>query len=144
MYNIKFIPKENLTIILPFLQMLNEKTEEEILRNRIVEMGEYNYRCIGIFDGEQLIGISGLWILYKFYIGKHIEPDNVVVHQDYRGKGAGEALMRWIHDYARETGCHVSELNCYVKNTGGLKFWLQQGYRILGFHMRKDLDSKEK
>jgi GNAT superfamily N-acetyltransferase len=139
MYQIRIIPKEELNSILPFLQLLNESTDPGILQQRIHDMKDYNYHCVGVFDEERLIAISGIWILYKFYIGKHIEPDNVVVDPAYRGKKAGEELMNWIHEYAKSEGCAVSELNCYVKNAGGLKFWLSQGYRILGFHMRKDL-----
>ena len=126
-------------MILPFLQLLNEKTAVEVLEERIETMSRYDYHCVGVFDKGRLIAISGVWVLYKFYIGKHIEPDNVVVHPDYRGKQVGEQMMNWIHDYAKKNDCAVSELNVYIANGRGQKFWFEQGYRIIGFHMRKDL-----
>lgn len=139
MYQVKLIPQEDLATIFPLLKILDPNIAEELLQQRLQEMQQHNYLCAGIYDGELLIGISGMWILYKYYVGKHIEPDNVMIHPDHRGSGAGEALMNWIHDYAKEQGCLASELNCYVSNSKGVAFWVKQGYRILGFHFRKDL-----
>jgi GNAT superfamily N-acetyltransferase len=75
----------------------------------------------------------------KYYVGKHIEPDNVIIHPDYRGSGVGEALMKWIYNYAISQGCVASELNCYVSNNAGQKFWINQGYNVIGFHFQKQL-----
>lgn len=139
MYNIKLIARENMHTILPFLQMLNEKTSKEELEKRLHEMCVSNYECVGVYDGDKLIGITGIWLLTKHYVGKHIEPDNVIVHPDYRNNKIGEQLMQWIFDYARQKGCVASELNCYVQNHKGVRFWITQGYRIIGFHMQKIL-----
>lgn len=139
MYTIQLIEKESIEIILPFLEILNEKTDKEELRNRLREMCGNNYECVGVYDGEKLIGITGLWILTKHYIGKHIEPDNVIILPEYRNQKIGEQLMQWIFDYAKQKGCVASELNCYVQNHKGVRFWINQGYRIIGYHMQKIL-----
>jgi GNAT superfamily N-acetyltransferase len=139
MYQIKLIPKDKLEVIFPLLQLLNEKTEEAILLDRLNEMRETNYECVGVYDDDKLIGISGLWMLNKIYVGKHIEPDNVIILPEYRSKGIGEMMMQWIYEYAISKGCVASELNCYVSNAKGIRFWITQGYRILGFHMQRTL-----
>lgn len=139
MYRIELIPKERLGIIMPYIKQLNENTDDAILEQRLQEIGTTNYQCAGVYDADKLIGISGIWVLVKFYNGKHIEPDNVIIHPDYRSKGVGELMMQWIHDYAKAEGCTVSELNCYVSNHKGVRFWIQQGYKILGYHMQKAL-----
>jgi GNAT superfamily N-acetyltransferase len=140
MYRISLIPKESIHTIIPLLQVLNPANETELLRLRLDEMLLRGYECVGVYDGDRLVGISGLWILTKYYIGRHIEPDNVVIHPDYRNKGIGELMMDWIYQYGREQGCVASELNCYVSNSGGVKFWHNQGYKIIGFHMQKRLE----
>lgn len=137
MYTIRLLKTDELHTILPFLQMLNENTSLATLEIRLKEMEANNYRCVGVYDADKLIGISGLWILTKHYVGKHIEPDNVIIHPDYRNKKIGEQLFKWIFDYAREQGCVASELNCYVHNHKGVRFWINQGYRIIGYHMQK-------
>lgn len=137
MYTIKLIPKDNLQSILPFLQLLNEKAEFAVLEQRLNDMRRTDYECVGVYDADKLIGICGLWILHKHYVGKHIEPDNVIILPEYRSKGIGDLMMNWIFDYAQSEGCVASELNCYVNNHKGIKFWIEHGYRIIGFHMQK-------
>ena len=78
------------------LQLLDSRLSDEVLKSRLDEMVERGYECVGVYDGDKLIGISGLWILVKYYIGRHIEPDNVVILPEYRGKGVGEQMMEWI------------------------------------------------
>jgi GNAT superfamily N-acetyltransferase len=140
MYTVSLIQYSAIHTIIPLLQILNPALTADILRERLDEMLHRGYQCVGVYDGDRLVGISGLWILTKYYIGRHIEPDNVVIHPDYRNKGIGELMMEWIYNYGREQGCVASELNCYVSNSGGVKFWHNQGYKIIGFHFQKKLD----
>jgi len=139
MYTYRLIPKENIYTIIPLLQILNDKITEEVLHERLTEMVGKGYECAGVFDGDQLIGICGMWILVKYYIGRHIEPDNVMILPEYRGKGIGEKMMEWVYDYGRSKGCIATELNCYTANTSGQKFWANENYRIVGFHYQRML-----
>lgn len=137
MHAIQWIEKDRLEEILPILQLLNEKTDTAILAQRLKEMKAHNYRCAGAYAEGRLIGICGAWILHKHYVGKHIELDNVMLLPEYRRLGIGEAMIAWLEAWAKSEGCVAGELNCYVQNSAGLKFWLNQGYRVLGFHCQK-------
>jgi GNAT superfamily N-acetyltransferase len=139
MIEIKFIPKKELASILPFLEMLDKNIDKQILIERLSYMKETGYQCVGVYNSQKLIGISGLWILCKYYVGKHIELDNVIIHPDYRGKRIGEQMMQWIHNYAKSIGCTRSELNCYVRNSKGLKFYMNCGYEMMSFHLKKNI-----
>lgn len=133
----ELLPREQISNIIPLLRLLDDKITEDVLKERLNEMFDRGYICLGVFDGDKLIGISGLWILTKYYVGRHIEPDDVVILPEYRGLGVGEKMMEWIYQFAKEQGCVASELNCYVGNSAGQKFWANEGYRIIGFHYQK-------
>lgn len=137
MYGIKLIEQEVLDDIIPLLQGLDPKLEKAILKKRLEQMALQGYQCVGVYDSEKLVGISGLWVLTKYYVGKHIEPDNVYILPEYQGKGIGKLLMDWIFDYAKKIGCEASELNCYIENEAGNRFWEQQGYKAIGYHFQK-------
>lgn len=141
--NIQWIPAEKLQIILPLVNMLNDgRIAMEILENRLAEMIPMGYKCFGVFDQEKLIGVCGVWILNKLYAGKHVEPDNVIIHPEYQGKGVGNLMMEFLFTYAKEIGCERTEVNCYMKNERGKKFWESHGYVTLGYHLIKKFENE--
>ncbi len=141
MKNIKFklIPPSEIDTALPLLMLLNKEESGQTLSKRLLEMSTQNYECVGVYDQDDLIGISGLWFQTRHYSGRSIEPDHVIIHDDYRNQGIGKLLFNWINEYAREKGCEAVELNTYVRNTASHKFYYNEGYEILGFHFVKRL-----
>ena len=134
---IKLIPTKDILTILPLLKELNNTTSESILKQRVLEMTEQHYKCVGIFLKGELIGISGLWFLTRHYSGKTIEPDHVVISSAYRNKGLGKRLFDWIFKYAQSIGYEASELNTYIHNEKSHTFYENEGYKKLGFHYLK-------
>lgn len=137
--SISILDKKDILVILPFLKILDPDIAEETLKSRVLAMAEENYRCLGIYDGNTLIGVCGLWYMTRHYCGKSLEPDHVIILEKYRGKGIGEQLFNWIFDYARQNGFEATELNTYVSNTSSHKFYYNLGYEIKGFHFVKIL-----
>ncbi len=139
---IQMIPVEDLFSIIPLLRVLNSTIPEVLLRERLGEMVGQGYQCAGLYDGGRLIGICGLWILTKYYVGKHVEPDNVVILEEYRGRGLGKRLMEWVHEFAKSQGAIASELNCYLPNERGNAFWEKEGYRKIAWHYQRPIESE--
>ena len=137
---VSLIPAADLSTILPLVQVLNPALDEALLATRLNEMVGQGYQCAGAYDGDMLVGVCGIWVATRFYCGKYLEPDNVVVHPDYRSRGVGQALMAWVYDYARSLNCEVVELNSYVASPRAHKFYFNEGFQILGFHFQKRLD----
>jgi GNAT superfamily N-acetyltransferase len=138
---IKLIPTDNLISILPLVQFLNPTLPASLLETRLQDMASQGYQCAGLYLDGQLIGICGLWIMTKFYIGKHIEPDNVFILPEYRRQEFGKKLLAWVYDYGLSQGCIASELNCYVDNETGNIFWEQEGFAKIGYHYQKLIES---
>lgn len=136
---LRLLNQDELPTILPLVQMLNTDLSLSQLEARLREMIPQGYQCLGAFQDHNLVGIAGLWIRTHFWCGRMIEPDNVCVHPNYRSQGIGEAMMQWIFQYGLELSCEVTDLNCYASNFAGQKFWMNQGYRILGFHFQRKL-----
>ena len=138
--DIRLIEKEKMNSIIPLLTQLNPKIADDLLKSRLKDMVLQGYQCVGVFDADKLIGISGIWVLVKYYVGKHIEPDNVFLLPEYQRKGIGKLLMQWIFEYSKSLGCEASELNCYTKNESGQRFWKEQGYEVVAYHFQKQLN----
>jgi GNAT superfamily N-acetyltransferase len=99
----RIIPSNDILIILPLLRKLgSENVTEALLRERVLEMAEQNYECIGLYDGDKLMGICGMWFQTRHYAGKSMEVDHVIIDDAYRNNGVGGMLMKFVYDYAKK------------------------------------------
>lgn len=138
--SIRIIPKLEILSILPLLQKLgNFKVSEEILKQRVLEMVQQNYECIGIFEKDHLIGICGLWFQTRHYAGKSVEMDHFIVDETNRNHGIGRQLLAFVSEYARQKSCKWIELNTYVDNFPSHKFYYNQGFVAKGYHFVKEI-----
>ena len=139
-FTFKIINPSEINSIIPLIQKLtNNANTETVLKERFAEMVTQNYECAGVFDGDTLIGISGMWFQTRHYSGKSMEVDHVYIEEDYQGKGLGKQFFKWLYEYAKSKGCNTSELNTYVQNYPSHKFYYNEGYEIYGYHFYKTL-----
>ena len=136
----QIIQKEFISEIIPLIQEFTDnKFPNDILEIRFNDMFTQNYECIGVFKGDMLIGLCGLWFQTRHYAGKSCEPDHVYIQPEYQGLGLGNKMFDYVEKYCKEKGCESLELNTYVQNTSSHKFYYNLGYKILGYHFFKDL-----
>lgn len=118
----------------PLILQLNNDMSQATFAQRLSAMREKGYRCAGAFDGAKLVGVAGFWVGVKFWCGKYIDMDNVVVDETARGGGVGEKITQWILEEGRRLGCDKAGLDCYVTHHAAHRFYFRQGYKILGYH----------
>ncbi len=137
---IRIIPSLEIFSIIPLIQILgNFSVSEALLKERLQEMVQQNYECLGVFDSEKLIGICGLWFQTRHYAGRSVEVDHVIIDDSYRSHGLGKKLFDFISDYAKTKSCKWIELNSYVHNFPSHKFFYNQGFVAKGYHFVKEL-----
>ena len=134
MISFKIIPKIDINIIIPLIKLLPNASDEATIAKRLSEMIHQNYECVGVYDKEKLIGCAGLWIQTRHYAGRSLEPDHVIILPAYRDQEIGTKLGKYLVAYAKEKGCDAAELNCYIPNIAGQKFWQKLGYQKIGYH----------
>jgi len=126
--------------ILAFVKKLNPEKNDEILGQNILEMFEFeNYTCFGLFQDDALIGISSGWTTVRFYSGKQLELDNVIIESEMRSSGLGKSFLSLIEKWAKDKSYQTIELNTYVQNGRSHKFYFNIGYQILGLHFQKHI-----
>lgn len=124
--------------IVPLANKLHPAVAPEKIRAYLAEMFDLpTYHCFGLWQDGKLIAMSNGWITVRFYSGKQLEVDNVIVDPDLRSKGLGRHFFAHIQDWATRNGCHTIELNTFVQNSKSHKFYYNEGYSILGFHFQK-------
>jgi GNAT superfamily N-acetyltransferase len=138
--SIRELSVEEFPLILPLIQMLNPKIAIEELRRRLSVMIPKGYHCLAAFQGERMVGVAGYWLVTRFYSGEYMDVDNVCVDESLRSSGIGLQMMNWLHEKARTLGCKSVMLDSYVTYAAAHRFYMRQGYEILGFHFKKKLE----
>ncbi len=134
----KELSKNDFKEILFFAKKLNPEKTDDILNQNIFDMFEFkNYTCFGLFQDDILVGISSAWTTVRFYSGKQLELDNVIIDTEIRSSGLGKTFLNLIENWAKEKSYKTIELNTYVQNGRSHKFYFNLGYSILGFHFQK-------
>ena len=107
------------------------------------QMLPHNYGQVGVFDGENCLGISGFWIGTKLWCGKYLELDNIVVIEKHRSQGIGKLIFDFLHKKAIEHNCTMLSLDSYTSNFKAHKFFYNEGYSPKGFHFINILQSQK-
>lgn len=132
------IPKTEITTITPLLYALNSgNIPHEVLEERVKEMVNENYQCVGIFMNKELIGCCGLWFMTRHYSGKSCELDHVIIAENFRNMNIGKKLLDWIFEYLKEKKFEAIELNTYILNFKSHTFYEAAGFEKLGYHYVK-------
>ena len=98
--DIKLLNPEELPGILPLIQQLNPTIPFETLKERLAGMVQQGYQCVAAYQKGELVGAAGFWFGTRFYCGKYVDVDNVIVDQRLRSRRIGKLLMDWVETFA--------------------------------------------
>ena len=102
-------------------------TDEE-LKNDLIQNFE-RLNTIVILDNEKIVGYFS-YVIKKRHTGK-LDVDQLVILEEYRGKGLGKKLMEEAKQIAKENECDRIELNCWLFNENALNMYEHIGYNRL-------------
>lgn len=135
----RLVGKEEIVSLLPILSVINPFLSEHVLKTQLGEMVEQGYRCAAAFEKERCVGVVGLWIQTRFYVGKHVEYDHLFILPAYRRRGIAAGLLRFVDAYALGQGCVAAELLCDIAEETSRRFWEKLGFETIGFRYQKRL-----
>lgn len=97
------------------------------------------YRAVGLFVDEVCIGFAGYRVQTMLAHGRFLYVDDLVVAEARRGQGAGELLLDWLQEAARDAGCSSIQLDSGTQRSGAHAFYFRSGMTIPSFHFRRAL-----
>lgn len=132
--------------MLPFYGLITQLQPELTLaqyQKNLKHMIEHKYRMVVLYELNEVVAVSGIWVASKLYCGKYIEMDNVVVDEKHRGKGLGKTLVDIVVQIGRDEGCLVAMLDAYLENKGAHVFYEREGFVKKGFHFIRKIYVKK-
>jgi ribosomal-protein-alanine N-acetyltransferase len=77
-------------------------------------------------DGR-VVGYTVYW-----RIGDDVQVNNIAIHPDFRGRGIGESLMKFILEKVRGAGVTFVSLEVRASNIAALTLYGKLGFEVLG------------
>jgi GNAT superfamily N-acetyltransferase len=114
-------------------------SEEEFVERVQRQHKQSGYTLIYAEDAGTPVACAGFRISEWLAWGKTLYVDDLISLESYRGKGAAEALMRWMEDHARAKGCNEFHLDSGTFRLPAHRFYHRLKLGITAFHFAKPL-----
>jgi GNAT superfamily N-acetyltransferase len=88
---------------------------------------------------DRVTAVAGFRIYENFHTGRILYVDDLVTDEASRSAGHGQALLRWLVEYAKDHRCLAFELDSGTHRHGAHKFYLREGMHISDFHFTLSL-----
>lgn len=127
---------EDIPVILEFIRGLAEyenlnhevTADEKTLRREMFDKG--GARALIALCGEIPCGFALYFYNFSTFLGKRgIYLEDLFVSPDFRGRGAGDKLLRELAHIAVREGCGRLEWSCLDWNTPSVEFYKSRGAR---------------
>ena len=124
----------------PLIHQMYKKMDYKGFESALDEMIlNNNYKMVAGFYDEKMIAISGYWIARMLYCGRYLQASNLVVDENFRGRGAGKKILNYLENKASKLGCDKMVLDSYSENKKSHSLYFREDFYIRGFHFMKDL-----
>ena len=84
-----------------YQQMSAENFEAQI--SEMISMNDF--KMIGAFLGDKIVGVTGYWVLRMLYCGRYIQLSSFIVDEEKRGLGIGKKLLKEIEKIGKKLNC---------------------------------------
>ena len=134
--------KEELLTAYPLLTNLYPNLTHLEYDKQLEVMLPHNYSMLAVYEENEIIGLSGIWVGHKLWCGKYMELDNVVVAESFRSQGVGAMLFDYAKKLASQKECSSIGLDAFTYNHAAHKFFYKEDFIVKGYHFVHVLDAK--
>ncbi|RTR34038.1 GNAT family N-acetyltransferase [Robertmurraya yapensis] len=94
-----------------FIELVHESTEKE------------SYKIVALYDNDKIVAVTGFMPMITLYNGRFIWVCDLVTDSDHRSKGYGEALLNYVHNWAKENGYDIVSLSSGLQRIDAHRFY---------------------
>lgn len=105
---------------------------------RVRRMEKEGFRLAYLEEAGEVAAVAGFRIMDQLVSGRVLYVDDLVTDSEARSRGHGAALLDWLRDHARASGCAFLELDSGVHRAGAHRFYFRHGLSIVAYHFRSE------
>ena len=132
---------EALLACLPLMRQLRPELTDagdflcRVQRQRVAQ----SYRLVYIARDGAPRALAGYRVTENLSAGPHLYVDDLVTDPEYRRRGFGRAMMRWLTEEARRLGLATMHLDSGVQRHVAHRLYISHGMDIVFYHFRMNV-----
>jgi len=125
----------------PIMQQLRTHLDEQTYLDLVKEAREKDmYRMAALFDGSEMVAVTGFKPMITLYYGRFVWVCDLVTDASKRSKGYGEALLSYVHQWAKEHHYENVALSSGLQREDAHRFYEERmDYDKVSFVFKKPL-----
>ena len=109
----------------------------EFYSEMIPELMKNGYRQVAVLIDEKIVGVSSFEVITRLYMGRIMRVNDLVILEDYRGRGIGRKLIEYIKEQSIADNCNAMVLDTGIERKDAHKFYEKLGFKIHAHHYIK-------
>ena len=88
------------------------------------------FTCFVAEIDDQIVGMALVYFRFSTWKGRTVHLEDLIVNQEYRGKGIGSLLYKKVIDYAKKQGVRRTEWIVLNWNEGAIAMYEKSGAKF--------------
>ena len=97
------------------------------------------YRLAFLEDDGVVAAVAGFRVMEVLATGRTLYVDDLVTDETLRSRGFGKAMLDWLQNFARQSGCETFSLDSGTHRQEAHAFYFRERMRVTSFHFAKKL-----
>jgi len=133
--------KREIASAFPVMRQLRTHLDEKTYLELVSEAQEKEgYKMFALYEGEEIAAIIGFQPMVTLYYGRFLWVCDLVTDSSKRSKGYGEALLSFIHHWAKQNNYQTIALSSGLQRQDAHKFYQQKmNYNKTSYVFKKEL-----
>jgi GNAT superfamily N-acetyltransferase len=98
------------------------------------------YQIVGVRLGDTVTTAAGFRLAEFLAWGKILYIDDLTTLPEFRGRGYGDTLMKWLIAFAKEHQCRAVHLDTGFARHAAHRLYLRMGMHFSSHHLALDFD----
>jgi GNAT superfamily N-acetyltransferase len=120
----------------PVMHELRPSLSKEEFVSRVQAQRKQGYELAYVEEEGQPVAIAGYRVGQNLAWGKFLYVDDLVTASEYRSRGHGATLLRWLQEQAVARGCDQLHLDSGVQRLDAHRFYQREGMEISSYHFK--------
>jgi GNAT superfamily N-acetyltransferase len=136
---VRIAGEKDIEKLVPVIRELHKHKTDPQLRKMLGKQMKDRFQVIYIGYEKKVFAMAGFRTMKVRFSGKTLYVDDLITLPDHRRKGYGDALLRWMIQYAKDHQFDHFSLDSGLERKKAHKLYLKHGLEGIGAHFAKDV-----